>query len=182
MTAITSFIWEGDRVNISAEDAHFLRAVASNQDVHLPFRAHRPSVKALLSLFSGHPSTAWTTSTGFKNAVITRFISFNSPFLLSGAQKYANSVQDLSVAFSASQHEEKYFVSAQTAQIQGHNVYRRTANAPVVWDSCVFPSIGRNFKTFWTALYEGIGIDHQYKLKYVGAPLALQIAGMLRNF
>lgn len=169
-------MWKGERVDLLPSDKNYLRKAAQNQDMYMPFRELHPSAKRMRSLFASRGQSAMLSETGFRNAVITRFLSYNSPFLLSGSQHFVNTCEDLLDQFgSEADRDESYFVSG---RIYGRNVYRHTWNVREVWDSCQFPSsAGRSFKDFWYALHEGVGVDKKCKLRYVGPLLAMQIAG-----
>ncbi|VDB96828.1 unnamed protein product [Peniophora sp. CBMAI 1063] len=178
---IKSLVWKGRRQNLESADKEFLLAASQNQDMYLPFKELQPSAQCMRSLFSGQEKDVMLTDLGFKNAVVTRFLSYNAPFLLSGKQSFFTSLEDLlrSVESEAGRGEE-YFVSG---RIYGRNLYRHPKNAQAVWDSCTFPSsAGRSFKRFWALLHEGVGPQHEFKVRFVGPLLALHIAGKSFNY
>ena len=160
------------RALILPTDRAYLLAVSKNHDLLLPFQELTPSAQRLRHLFDGQAPDSMTTESGFRNAVATRFFTYNSRFLLSGAQKFTERLEDLIEVFSTA--EESFFVSAHIYGRYGGGVGRRTANAQVVWESCNFPRhVGRSFMRFWNALHQSGGC----KIKWVGHFLALKIAG-----
>ena len=171
-------MWNGERTQLLQADKNLLCAAAENQDKYLPFREHQPSAKSMRSLFGRRYPDVMTTETGFRNVVITRFLSYNAPFLLSGAQRYFSTLEELLQAIdSEDSRGEEYFVSN---SVYGRNVSRHTWNVRSVWESSHFPtSVGRSFKAFWSALSDGVGAEHSHKIRYIGPLLAMQIAGML---
>ncbi|VDC01043.1 unnamed protein product [Peniophora sp. CBMAI 1063] len=172
---IESFTWNGKRQNLLPTDKKFLSAVAQNLDMYLPFKELQPSAQRMRLVFQGQQKDALITDIGFKNSVLMRFLSYNAPFLLSGSQGFFTRFEDVLASIQDAGREECYFVSH---RIYGRNLNRSTKNVRSVWESSIFPTpAGRSFKRFWSALHEGYGPEHRYKVRFVGPLLALHIAG-----
>lgn len=142
----------------------------------MPYRAHAPSAKCLRRLFGAEYPDALISDLGFRNLVATRYISYNSPFLLSGEQKYASCFQDLVDSFNQEPRRSKaYFLNP---KIYGKNRFRFLDRLPKVWNASTYPhSLGRSFMAVWRALSLGVDREKKYKIPNVGCLLALQICG-----
>lgn len=167
---VKTFILNGVDTPLGPADEALLNKAAENPDQYMPFRSHAPSAQCLRALFGDQYPGILLTNLGLQNLVATRYISYNSPFLLSGEQKFATRVEDLSAMIY---QEPEQPVSDFMLD-----------HLPNVWNSCTWPrSMGRNFMSVWHAFSIGVGrTDKRYKIPHVGPLLALQICGMISRF
>ena len=97
--AVDTFFLHGKKTPLLPADKALLTQAATNSDLYMPFKARAPSAAAMRRLFVDSGIETMVTQIGFRNVVATRYITYNSPFLLSGEQTFAKSVQDLTAAF-----------------------------------------------------------------------------------
>lgn len=150
--------------------------------MYLPYRVHSPSAQRLRGLFGTQYPEVLLTDLGFRNLVATRYMSYNTPFLLSGEQQFATRLEDLMDSINQEpRRPTEHFLNH---KIYGQNRSRFLDRLPDVWNSTTWPSeLGRNFLAVWKALYFGVGkSDKKYKIRNAGQLLALQICGMTVSF
>lgn len=171
--SLSTFSFHGAETHLQPADLALLKKAAENPDMYMPFRVHAPSAKRLRGLFGEEYPAGLVTDVGFRNLVATRYISYNSPFLLSGEQKYVARVEDLLGSFNQEpRRPQAYFLNP---KIYGQNRFRFMDRLPDVWNACNWPrGMGRNFMAVWTALAVG---EKKYKIPNIGNLLALQICG-----
>lgn len=172
---IETFLLHGVETPLSTADRALLDHAATNPDMYMPFKVHAPSAQRLRQLFTEQPPNVLLTDLGFRNLVATRYISYNSRFLLSGEQKYALHVQDLLSCFNRKpKRPTDYFLSG---KIYGNNHTRFLDRLEDVWDHSFWPvELGRSFIAVWRVLSLGIEKDDKkYKIPNIGVLLALQI-------
>ncbi|KZV59238.1 hypothetical protein PENSPDRAFT_672487, partial [Peniophora sp. CONT] len=174
--AIKTFMLHGVEHPLSPADRKLLAKAAENPDMYMPYRVHAPSAQRLRELFANQDADVLLTDIGFRNLVATRYITYNSLFLLSGEQTFVMDVQDLLSAFKNPKRKKDYFLSQ---RIYGTNRSRYVERLQTVWDRTVWPQeLGRNFFAVWHALSVGVDKDVlRYKIPNVGPLLSLQICG-----
>ena len=177
VSQLQTFVYNGSRIPLEAADRALLHKASENPDMYLPYRYHAPSAQRLRELFHGQGTEVLRTDLGLKNLVITRYMSYNAPFLLSGEQKFANSLDDLLRSISMQPlRPPRYFLNP---RIYGQNRFRFVDRVPAVWEGSRWPvQLGRDFITMWRTLAFGINkTDKTYKIPNIGNLLSLQICG-----
>ncbi|KZV59245.1 hypothetical protein PENSPDRAFT_672483, partial [Peniophora sp. CONT] len=175
--AISTFMLHGVESPLSPADRNLLTKAAGNPDLYMPYRVHAPSAQCLRRLFAHQDANVLLTDLGFRNLVATRYITYNSKFLLSGEQTFVADVHGLLSAFKIDSNRKKdYYISQ---RIYGTNRSRYIERLSTVWDHSVWPQeLGRNFMAVWRALSVGVDKDApRYKIPNVGPLLSLQICG-----
>lgn len=180
VSAITTFRMHGKDHSLLPADLALLKFAAENSDYYMPFKAFAPSALRMRELFQDQRPNAMTTTPGFRNVVMTRYLSYNTPFLLSGEQKYARQLTDITSAFTQQPlRDTDYFLNN---NFYGANFSRFIDRVPATWNSCEWPAaLGRDFMAMWRAV--SVGVDSKqtkrYKVMNAGYLLALQICGTL---